>query len=876
MYMKKIFIFILIIPVFCHAQFTDDFSNGNFTHNPSWSGDVSHFSVENYQLRLTSPSQGPFPDSSYLVTESSIVEQTEWRFFVRLAFTPSDNNHAVIYLASDNADLRGPLNGYYIQIGKTGTDNKRLYLFRQDGTQKTQLIEGLDNLATGSNNLLRIRVTRDGNGLWEMFCDPLGGHAFFPQGSAIDQTYNATAFFGVLCKYTTTNVNRFYFDDFYVGQIIPDTIPPQIEMVNVLSDNSLELVFNKALEPTTALDLSNYEVDMGVGQPAQASFVAGSFNVVELSFTGSFTQTLPYIITARNIMDLSGNTMQTQSKQFVYYIPVLHDVVFNELMVDPTPAVGLPPHEYIELYNRTPYPINLRDWHLQHAQTVRIIPDAVIEPEGYVLLVTENAYPELAAYGNVVAVPGLSATALTNAGTTLVLSDAQNNIIHALAYTDDWYDDNQKRNGGWSLEMIDAANPCGGMANWRASEDPTGGTPGYENSIIADNPDTLKPSVLRVGIIDSVTVEVFFDQRMLPHSLDIPQYYSIDNGIGQPLSLMPQSPLFKSVILELPVELQTGTIYKITVSQALEDCVGLQLSDNNTAYFGLPQPAEPNDIVINEILFNPPVGGTEYVEIYNRSSKIIDLQTLRLSSKDTILDELTQIRNISASSYLMFPEDYIVLTSNNHRVKPFYHTPYPQNFVEMPSLPQFNNSSGIAVIANAAAEEIDMLVYEEGMHYPLLRDVKGVSLERIHYERPSDDRTNWHSAAAGAGYGTPGYKNSQFGIVLEADDVAITVYPKVFSPDNDGHDDVLNIAYKFENPGYVASIVIYDARGRQVRHLVNNELLGTSGMFSWNGITDDNLKANIGIYIIFVEVFDVNGQVKKYKKTAVLAGKLNR
>lgn len=874
--MKKITLFFLILPYIISAQFTDDFSDGNFTNNPEWIGDVSHFVVENNQLRLTSPSQGPFPDTSFLVTESAVMDDTEWNFFVRLAFSPSDNNHALIYLAADNDDLTGPLNGYFLQIGKTGPDNKRLYLYEQSGLSVTQILEGNQNVASETNNLLRIRVTRDDTGLWEVFCDPQGGQAFFPQGSVVDMTHTTTTHFGLLCKYTTTNTNRFYFDDFYVGAIIPDTIPPEVQMVNVISPTQLEVVFTKPVEQTSAENTSNYSVDMGIGMPSQAELDAAQFNRVHLTFTSSFTQALPYILTVDDITDFSGNTMSSQDIPFAYYVPVLHDVVFNELMADPSPPVGLPNQEYIELYNRTDFPINVRDWQLQHSNTVRIIPEAVIQPDSFLLLVTADAYPELKSFGNVVAVPGLSATALTNAGTTLILFDAGNNIIHAVAYSDTWYADNQKSGGGWSLELIDPDNPCGDAANWRASNDPSGGTPGRKNSIYEPNPDNEKPQIFRVGIIDSLTIEVFFNERMLGASLEDVQSYEIDNGIGNPVSVFPKSPLFKSVELTLATEIQPHVIYKITVSQDVEDCVGNVLSANNTAYFGVPQKAEPTDIIINEILFNPPTNGREYVEIYNRSDKIIDLQSLRLTSKDTIADELTSVRVISEGSYLMFPEDYLVLTADPSRVTPFYHTPYPENFINMGSIPQFNNSDGIAVIADAAGNVIDMFAYEEGMHYPLLRDVKGVSLERIHYDRPSADKTNWHSAAAGAGYGTPGYKNSQFGIILKPDDEAITVYPEIFSPDNDGHNDVLNIAYQFEKPGYVCNIIIFDAHGRQVRHLVKNELLGTEGLFSWDGVTDDNLKATMGIYVIFVEVFDTDGNVKSYKRTAVLAGRLDR
>ena len=161
------------------------------------------------------------------------------------------------------------------------------------------------------------------------------------------------------------------------------------------------------------------------------------------------------------------------------------------------------------------------------------------------------------------------------------------------------------------------------------------------------------------------------------------------------------------------------------------------------------------------------------------------------------------------------------------------------------------------------------------MHHPLINQVAGVSLERIHFDRPTSDRTNWHSASASAGYATPGYKNSQFSQPVDADKEVI-VHPEVFSPDNDGVDDVLNITYRFDSQGLTASVHIFDSQGRLVKNLVGNELLGTEGTFSWDGRTEDNQKASIGIYIIYFEAFGVNGELKKHKRTAVLAGKIGK
>jgi flagellar hook assembly protein FlgD len=155
----------------------------------------------------------------------------------------------------------------------------------------------------------------------------------------------------------------------------------------------------------------------------------------------------------------------------------------------------------------------------------------------------------------------------------------------------------------------------------------------------------------------------------------------------------------------------------------------------------------------------------------------------------------------------------------------------------------------------------------------LLTNVDGVSLERISPERLSSDKTNWHSASESVGYATPAYQNSQLGIPI-TDDNEITLFPDIFSPDNDGYNDNLTINYSFDASGYNATITVYDASGRLVRHLVNNEICGTSGAFSWDGINNERQKSLIGRYVILVEIFDMQGNVKRYKRSTILGGKL--
>jgi flagellar hook assembly protein FlgD len=98
---------------------------------------------------------------------------------------------------------------------------------------------------------------------------------------------------------------------------------------------------------------------------------------------------------------------------------------------------------------------------------------------------------------------------------------------------------------------------------------------------------------------------------------------------------------------------------------------------------------------------------------------------------------------------------------------------------------------------------------------------------------------------------------------------------QTISPDADGYEDVLQVNYQLSEPGLLGTFTIYDDRGREVKVLFSNELLGSEGTFTWDGTTGDQVKASIGSYFCVFEAFALDGGlIYTKRKVFVVAGKL--
>jgi hypothetical protein len=851
--MRNYLTFLLfVVSSISFAQFSDDFSDGDFTGSPVWSGMTANFEVDaSGRLHLLAPA---VDDTSYLsVATSNAV--TTWDFYLRMEFNPSSSNLTRVYIMSDNADLTSSLNGYFVMIGNTDDE---ISLYRQNGTTITEIIDGANGIVNSDPVNVRIRVSRDASGNWNLTRDATGGYTFTSEGTVNDNTFTSTTHFGVFCKYTSSRSELFYFDD--LGDPYIDGIAPTIISVTPVSATQVDVLFSEPVNAVSAETLSNYSFDNGVGTPLSASLDGTNLALVHLTISTGLVNGTSYNLTVNNVQDVNGNSIISPTvTPFLYFVPdiaIYHDVIITEVMADPSPTVGLPEVEYLEIYNRSAKYFDLSGWIIADASSNSALSTFVLAPGEYALIC--NAGDEgLFSASNKTSV---SLPSFNNDADAVVLKNDAGVIIDSLYFDLSWYHDNSKDDGGWSLERKHHDAPCSDKNNWSASNDLSGGTPGTQNSVWTDQADITAPIVSSYDVISETELNIYFNE-------------SLDTTISAVLSLTPAiSSLNWNYISLSALHVNTTTLvvnvpYVLTVS-GIADCWGNTISVS-TLELGLPDSMEAEDLILNEIMFNPLTNGSDYVEIYNRSEKILDLNDLFLANWDD--DSIANYEDVVNHQLLILPGEYVLLTEDSTDIQHDFSVYGIGTFVIM-DLPAYNDDSGSVYLLGPTIQVIDFFQYDEDMHFALIGDEEGKSLERGTFDGGMNNAEIWHTASENVEWGTPGYLNSQ--ILYPAVDGTVTLSPEIFSPDNDGYQDVLTIQLDLETTDNIINIEIYDSRGRRIKELKDNFFTGNSALFTWDGSTDENTKATIGTYILLITVTHADGSKSQYKEVCVVGGKL--
>ena len=843
-----------------HSQINEDFTDGDFINNPIWVGTNTDFIVNTFEQLQVNNTLG---DTSYLTTPHglSTLDNKEWRCLVKQSFSPSSSNYGRVFLSADNSNLTLVQNGYYLQFGEAlALDAIRL--FKMVNGISTQICAGPDAQIANSF-AVSVKVIRSSSGLWSIHTDFTGGSTYTEIASGNDASNLVGTHFGMLCVYTSSNANKFYYDNIYVGNEIVDLSPPVLVSATAISALQIDVLFNEAVTSLSAENTNNYDI---LPFQSAATAVIDLINpaLVHITPLSPLQNGVSYTLLASSISDLAGNTaMNNQSVQFQYLVAdsvVIGDVIISEFFADPTPVIGLPEIEYVEIYNKSSKFFNLQGWKIGDASSEGTIGAAWLLPGEYKIL-TATANVPLFTLSS--AVGTTSFPSLNNAGDDVVLKNNTGLILDKLSYTDDWYQDEIKRDGGFSLELINPNDPCSDQDNWIASNSSSGGTPGLINSVYDVSIDMEGPEIDLVLALAPNYLEFYFNEGMDSSSLALCTLTFDPSLTVQNKYIQGAYPSMMTI--QLNENIMPSQLYNYTINP-ISDCWLNSIGWNGE--FILPELPQKGDVIINEILQNPKNGGQDWVELYNNSNKVINLKDWLFANFDD--DTISNFKSIS-SNYLLKPNDFVVLGKDSSFVKQTYPFSVPGKFLycELPSYD--NDSSTVYIIYNS--EVIDQVSYLDTWHFKLLDNTDGVSLERIDPNGLSSSSFNWHSAAESIGFASPGRKNSQYLPALTNGNFNLS--SELISPDNDGYQDVVQLNYQMSEAGMLGKVTIYDDRGRLIRTICSNELLGTEGTLSWDGLTDNFVKASIGVYVLFFEAFSTNGSLFFAQRKAItVAGKL--
>jgi hypothetical protein len=816
----------LVQPV--SAQFIDDFSDSSWQTPVHWLGDTLLFTTNQGLLRLQAPASS---GSAQLFTSSNVQENARFSGYVEMQFNPSSANYLDYYLIADRDSLHLPLNGLFLRFGHT---NDELSLFKQQGTIKTKVIDGPDGMFNYNLNRCLFQIDRDSNGLWTLQIDTTaGGQHWYLIGSWPDSSRYNAQFSGLRCIYSATRSDKFLFDDLQAsGQAWQDRSPPAVVSHAFIPPYTLEIEFDEPIDSlSTAAQFINSNNGLAALELLQLDALRYS-----LEFGQPFQADSSYTIQLQQISDAAGNRLDTHLI-VRWHDPFVGEIIINEVMADPLPTVGLAAYEYVELYNRSAYTLNLADYLWSDAGTQIGLPAFEMPSNSYVVLCPAAAQAEFSLFGTAL---GLSNwPSLNNDTDQLKLHSKNGRLIDSLSYSSSWWNDVEKAAGGWSLERIDADYFCLDQANWSASNNPAGGTPGNTNSIAATLIDTLHPTLAYFKQSYPDSIWLIFNRPL--HKL--PTYTVRFDDQQYPISGI-QGDTSTIWLLNIPIDNQLRTLQ----IAGMAACNGAILSDTSIQ-LAWPEQAATGDWRITEICFQPKSNQAAFIELYNASSKLLSLHELLLANQD-----VGQGIPLSSGIQIVQPGEWLCLSRSVGGVKSDYPI-HGKKFHQLNRWPSMPQAGGEIRLYRADGALLDQINYHPDMHHQLLQQTKGVSLELVQL----NGKPQWHSAATPPG-GTPALANSQQQPEVTQNKQVFSFEPRIFSPNQDGRDDLLGICWQDQAPGGLLNIYIFNSQGSMIRHLVNQAVAASDDCVYWDGTTDSGQLAGSGRYLIRCELFWLDGK----------------
>ncbi|GJQ21407.1 MAG: hypothetical protein HBSIN02_17620 [Bacteroidia bacterium] len=544
-------------------------------------------------------------------------------------------------------------------------------------------------------------------------------------------------------------------------------------------------------------------------------------------------------------------------------LPIGHPrgaVVVNEIMYAP----GGDEPEWVEVYNTTSADISVRDWRISDSRIgVRALltpSDIFLPPLSHAIIAKDSSFFLV---HDSVTVPVMTAgfSALNNTTPdAVVLFDERGVTMDSV-----WYEPSWGGSGGRSLERIDVYGPSADRGNWRTSEDFQGSTPGRSNSVaIAEYDLTLYSlEVFR----STIAIQVLNSGRRSIEAFDV----ALTMADGKEVALLrAETSLPRGGIVLFTYE-WTDSPPGTTVLYASILFEDDERPENNIDSVRFFREFKRGAMVINEIMFEPPAGVSEWVEIHNPGTRVVDVMGWRLA--DAPAPSGSQNTTTIQVPWSIPPGGYGVLAADSTILHQFPDLAVDALFIA-------NRSGGLGlgndgdsvILQDPAGTTIDSVAYLPSWHHRSIQDPRGRSLERVRPDLGSNDPRSWSTSAAPRG-GSPGARNSLY-TPPNPSASTLSFSPNPFSPDGDGHEDFCIVRFSLPLGSSVIRVQIFDREGRNIRTLADGEPAGPVGELVWDGMESGSRRALIGPYIVILEALGSDGSRFSARGVVVVGAKL--
>jgi hypothetical protein len=324
----------------------------------------------------------------------------------------------------------------------------------------------------------------------------------------------------------------------------------------------------------------------------------------------------------------------------------------------------------------------------------------------------------------------------------------------------------------------------------------------------------------------------------------------------------PEFPVYDRVVLEWKPSFSRGRIYRLHL-HAMKDISG-QIAVDTSFLFALPERPDSCDVCLNELMYNPPAGEYDFVELVNRSARCLDLSAVWLSSRADD-GSLREGYRLSDKPIPALPGSYWVLSEAPDSLIKRYNPLNPSHFLKLSSMPSLPDEAGHPVLVRTDGQVLDEVAYRDNWQMVLMSRTEGVSLEKIRPDFPSSLASSWLSASSSCDYATPGSPNSRSQVSVAAGEKWIALSQVWMTPDGDGKDDLICIQLTVPEPGCV-TVELFDGRGRRIKRLLSNAWLTAALSFCWNGSSDNDSLLPSGKYILLATYTTVTGRSEQVRK----------